>query len=59
MSDLTKTAMEEGRRCAEATLDVRNAYNSGKWKKIIETLVSLHAPNYLMRRLYYHSDDRQ
>ncbi|CAD7077663.1 unnamed protein product [Hermetia illucens] len=44
LTGLAQTAIEEGKCCAVITLDVKNAFNSAKWKKIIEALDKIQAP---------------
>lgn len=52
VTEIARTAIEmKGARrkyCAIITLDVRNAFNSANWSRIIQTLLRLGAPNYLM-----------
>ena len=66
LTGLAQAAIEEGKCCAVITLDVKNAFNSAKWNKIIEALEKIQAPKYIVRivvefllgrRLYCDSDD--
>lgn len=52
------SAMDANKSCMVITLDVKNAFNSAKWCKIIEALGNLGTPKYLTEKLLcYDSDD--
>ena len=49
VANTTKTALDEGKCCAVITLDVKNAFNSARWSKILESLMNLGVAKYLVR----------
>ena len=66
VTEIAEKAMEANKSCAVVTLDVKNAFNTAKWSKIIAALAKLGAPKYLVhivmeflreRILCYDSDD--
>ena len=66
VTEIAEKAMEANKSCAVVTLDVKNAFNTAKWNKIIAALTKLGAPKYLVhivmeflreRILCYDSDD--
>ena len=49
VANTAKTALDEGKCCAVITLDVKNAFNSARWSKILESLINLGVAKYLVR----------
>ncbi|CAD7086205.1 unnamed protein product [Hermetia illucens] len=66
VTGLARAAIQDDKCCAVVTLDVKNAFNTAKWTKIVEALTKPQAPKYIVRivvafllgrRLYCNSDD--
>ncbi len=44
--------------CLVATLDIKNAFNSAKWDRIMEALAKMQVPGYLQRIVASYFTDR-
>jgi hypothetical protein len=55
---VVKATLRQKGVCAAVSLDVKNAFNSIPWCKIVESLVNLHFPAYLVRILVDYFRDR-
>lgn len=67
MAELARAAVQDGKGSAVMALDIKNAFNTVKWTKILETLAKLQALKYITRiivefllgrRVYSDSDER-